>query len=277
MNMPDIRDDIFRSVAARQVTVSIIADDEGIVVGTDAVRQAANELELSVDSLLAEGTSISKGDEIGRLSGTPKQVAVAEERLIGLMAKPSGIATAARRFVEKAGKRPEIVSGAWKKMPGSEKEMIRRAIITGGARCRICQEPFIFLDKNYVRMLGGVSESLRAVADLNGHLRVVQLKGFYGDIALEACEAAKHGADIIFIDSGNHDDLKRVGKKLRQSGLRDRVKIAFGSGIRLEDIESLKSMDVDILDIGREIVDAPLLDMRLEVVESYRKHGMNQT
>jgi len=31
-------------------------------------------------------------------------------------------------------------------------------------------------------------------------------------------------------------------------------------------------MDVDILDVGREIVDAPLLDMRLEVVESYRKH-----
>ena len=272
MNMPDIRDDIFRSVAMRQVIVSIIADDEGIVVGTDAVRQAANELELSIDSLLDEGSPVSNGDEIGRLSGTPKQVAVAEERLIGLMAKPSGIATAARRFVEKAGKRPEIVSGAWKKMPTSEKEMIRRAIITGGARYRICQEPFIFLDKNYVKMLGGVSESLRAVADLNGHLRVVQLKGFYGDIALEACEAVEHGADIVFIDSGNHDDLKRVGEKLRQSGLRDRVRIAFGSGIRLEDIESLKSMDVDILDVGREIVDAPLLDMRLEVVESYRKH-----
>jgi nicotinate-nucleotide pyrophosphorylase (carboxylating) len=272
MNMPDIRDNIFRGIEMRQVIVSIIADDEGIVVGTDAVRQAANELGLSIDSLLDEGSPVSKGDKIGSFSGTPKQVAVAEERLIGLMAKPSGIATAARRFVEKAGRRPEIVSGAWKKMPGSEKEMIRRAIITGGARYRICREPFLFLDKNYVKMLGGVSESLRAVADLNGHLRVVQLKGVYGDIALEACEAVEHGADIVFIDSGNHDDLKRVGEKLRESGLRDRVKIAFGSGICLEDIESLKSLDVDILDIGRQIVDAPLLDMRLEVVESYRNH-----
>jgi hypothetical protein len=32
----------------------------------------------------------------------------------------------------------------------------------------------------------------------------------------------------------------------------------------------LKGMDVDILDIGRQIVDAPLLDMRLEVIESHR-------
>jgi nicotinate-nucleotide pyrophosphorylase (carboxylating) len=267
MNMPDIRDDIFRGVAMRRVIASIIAGDKGIVVGTEAVRQAAKELGLSIESLLDEGSPVSKGDEIGRFSGTPRQVAVAEERLIGLMAKPSGIATAARRFVEKAGQRPEIVSGAWKKMPGSEKEMIRRAIAAGGARYRISREPFIFLDKNYIRMLGGISESLRAVADLNGHLRVVQLKGFYGDIVLEACEAVELGADIVFIDSGRHDDLKRVGEKLRESGLRDRVKIAFGGGIRLEDIESLKSLDVDILDIGRQIVDAPLLDMRLEVVD----------
>ena len=266
--MPDIRDDIFRSVAMRQVTASIIADDGGIIVGTDAVRQAANELGLSIDSLLDEGGAVSSGDEIVRFSGTPKQVAVAEEHLIGLMAKPSGIATAARRFVEKAGSRPEIVSGAWKKMPASDKEMIRSAITAGGAQCRISQEPFLFLDKNYVKMLGGISESLRAVADMNGHLRVVQLKGFSGEITLEAHEAVEHGADIIFIDSGKHDDLRRVGKKLRQSGLRDRVKIAFGGGIRLEDIERLKNLDVDILDIGRQIVDAPLLDMRLEVVES---------
>ena len=115
--MPDIRDEIFRGVARRKVTVSIIADDEGIVAGTDAVKQAANELRLSIESLLDEGSPVGKGDEIGRFSGVPKQVAIAEERLIGLMAKPSGIATAARRFVEKAERRIEIVSGAWKKMP----------------------------------------------------------------------------------------------------------------------------------------------------------------
>jgi len=268
--MPDIRDEIFRGVAGRTVTVSIVADDGGIVAGTRAARQAAKELGLSIDSLLDEGSPVSRGDEIGRFSGTPRQVAVAEERLIGLMAKPSGIATAARRFVEKAGRRPEIVSGAWKKMPGSDKEMIRSAIATGGARFRVSQEPFLFLDKNYVKMLGGVKESLRAVADLNGYLRVVQLKGLSRDIADEAFEAVEHGADIVFIDNGSHDDLKQLGEKLRESGLRDSVKIAFGGGIQLEDIEELKGMDVDILDIGRQIVDAPLLDMRLEVIDIKR-------
>ena len=273
MNMRDIRDDILYSIAGHKVTATIIAEDDGIVAETAAAEQAAKDLGLTVDRMLAEGSPVKKGDEIARLCGTPKQAAMAEDLLIGLMAKPSGIATSARRFVNKAGRRPKIVSGAWKKMPWSQKEVIRRAVTIGGADCRISPEPFLYLDKNYVRMLGGISESLEAVASLNGYLKVVQLKGAYKDMASEACEAIEHGADIIFIDSGRHADVKRVVERLNQLGIRDNVKIAFGGSIRLEDVEALKAMDVDILDIGRQIIDAPLLDMRLEVIETRDGQG----
>ena len=54
-------------------------------------------------------------------------------------------------------------------------------------------------------------------------------------------------------------------------GLRNKVSIAFGGGVRLEQIDELKALGVDILDIGREIVDAPLLDMRVELVGTEAK------
>ncbi len=41
-------------------------------------------------------------------------------------------------------------------------------------------------------------------------------------------------------------------------------------GYPLEDLEAMKELDLDILDIGRQIVDAPLLDMRLELVDARR-------
>ena len=44
------------------------------------------------------------------------------------------------------------------------------------------------------------------------------------------------------------------------------VKIAFASGIRLSDIPALAGEDIDILDIGRPVLDAPLFDMRLDVL-----------
>jgi len=266
--MRDTRDDILRNVAEKKVTASIIADDDGIVAETAVAEKKARDLGLTINRILAEGTNVKQGDEIARFTGNPKQVVMAEDQLIGLMAKPSGIATATRRFVEKAGTRPEIVSGAWKKMPRSQKDMIRRAVTVGGANCRISHDPFLYLDKNYIKMLGGIKESLQAVGDLNGYLRVVQLRGAYKEIALEACDAVEHGAGIIFIDSGRHHDVKRVTDRLNRSGWRDKVKIAFGGNVRLEDIEALKALDVDILDIGRQIIDAPLLDMRLEVVDT---------
>jgi nicotinate-nucleotide pyrophosphorylase (carboxylating) len=264
--MRDIRDDILSGVSDRTVTACVIADDEGLVVETRAVEDEAKALGLTLKHILNEGSRVKPGDEIVRLDGRPKQIVMCEERLIGMIAKPSGIATAARRFVDKAGQRPRIVSGAWKKMPWHQKEMIQRAVVGGGADCRIANAPFLYLDKNYVRMLGGVKRCLKAVADLNGYLKVVQLRGEYNEIGLEAMEAVGNGADIIFVDTGKPDDLELTVYKLREMGWRDRVKIAFGGGVQLEDVPSLKAMDADILDIGRPIIDAPLLDMRMEVI-----------
>jgi len=253
-------------MAGQKVTASIVADGEGIVAETAAVTKAGLDLGLTLERIVDEGGPVKPGEEILRFHGTPKQVVMAEERLIGLMAKPSGIATAARDFVKKAGPRPKIVCGAWKKMPLSLKDTVRRAVITGGASYRISDGPFIYLDKNYIQLLGGIKSSLRAVHHLKGYLKVIQLKGRYRSIADEACEAAEYGADVLFIDTGELRDLKSVAERFLHEGLRARVKIAFGGGIRLEDLDALKAQDVDVLDIGRQIVDAPLLDMRLEVL-----------
>jgi nicotinate-nucleotide pyrophosphorylase (carboxylating) len=138
----------------------------------------------------------------------------------------------------------------------------------GGVSPRIVPDQFAYLDKNYVELLGGVGKCLAAVAHLNGIVKVVQVKGRYGDIASEACEAAMSGAGVVFIDSCNPRDIESVSDRLCSLGLRNRVKLAFGGGIKLEAIDLLKRMDVDILDIGRQIVDAPMLDMRLEITDS---------
>lgn len=124
----------------------------------------------------------------------------------------------------------------------------------------------MYLDKNYIEMLGGIEEGLKKVTQLNGHVKVVQLKGRYGDIADEAIKSVRYGAGIVFIDTGKRNDIRRVAGKLRASELRDMVRIAFGGDIRIKDMDELKGLDVDILAIGRQIVDAPLLDMRMEVI-----------
>jgi nicotinate-nucleotide pyrophosphorylase (carboxylating) len=269
----DIREEMLRNVPSMRVTASIIADGDGIVAGTASAKKEAERLGLSLSKAVKDGASIRKGDEILRFSGSPKQIVLAEETLVGLLAKPSGIATNARRFLTAVNGRPQIVCGAWKKMPSLFKEMIRDAISAGGASPRMVPGRFVYLDKNYLTLLGGIERSLAAVAHLEGHSKVVQVKGREGDVGSEACMAARCGADVVFIDTGNPADVTAVADRLLRQGLRRVVKIAFGGGVSLESIAELKKLDVDILDIGRQIVDAPLLDMRLEIVDTNGKRG----
>lgn len=265
--MKDIRDDIFREIRNRSVTAVILADDAGIIAGTKAALEKATGLGLTVVHIMEEGRSVNPGDEIARFSGNPKQIAMAEDLLMGCIAKPSGIAAAARKCVEKVGEKIRIVCGSWKKMPVDIKETVRKAIAVGGADFRISNEPFIYLDKNYVRMLGGIKQSLDAVSGFTDCQKVIQIRGVEKNIADEALEAARCLADIIFIDSGNHEDIKTVSMELGRNDLRGNVKIAFGGNVKIKDIDTLRPMDVDILDIGKEIIDAPLLDLKMEVVE----------
>lgn len=265
---PDLRDEIFRTVDGRKVTAVIVADDEGIVAETNRAADESKRMGLTLLGILHEGSPVRPGDEIARFSGSPKQVVSAEDVLIGLMAKPSGIATAARAFVTRAAGRPEIVCGGWKKMPLSQKESIRRAVAVGGALIRISRDPFVYLDKNYIRILGGIGEALQAVSTMTDRRKVAQLKGRHKSVVEEACEAMEFDADILHIDTGNTKDVDRIVRELVRLGLRNRVSIAFSGNIRMEDMDELRGMDVDILDIGRQIVDAPLLDMRLEVIEA---------
>jgi nicotinate-nucleotide pyrophosphorylase (carboxylating) len=153
-------------------------------------------------------------------------------------------------------------------MPLYQKESIRRAVGVGGALIRISPDPFVYLDKNYIRILGGIGRALQAVSRMTDRRKVAQLKGRHKSVVEEACEAVEFGADILHIDTGNTEDVDRVVRELVRLDLRSRVSIAFSGSIRLEDVDELKRLDVDILDIGRQIVDAPLLDMRLEVIEA---------
>ena len=264
--MKDIRDDIFREVFNKSVTAVIYADDDGIIAGTDAAHKKALELGLNVLNMLTEGRSVHQGDEIARFTGNPKQLAIAEDLLMGCIAKTSGVATASKRCVRVAGDKMRIVCGSWKKMPVEIKDILRNAVSVGGAAPRICNLPFIYLDKNYVRMLGGIKQSLEAASLLGGQEKVIQIKGTHKEVGFEAVQAAQFHADIIYIDSGVPEDIAVVSEALKKKGLRKKVKIAFGGNVKFDDIEDLKTMDVDILSIGKEIIDAPLLDLKMEVI-----------
>ena len=125
----------------------------------------------------------------------------------------------------------------------------------------------LYLDKNYVRMLGGLRATLEAVAHLGGHRKVVQIAGEESGLFQEAKLAVALGATTVFVDTGVPADIKPVVEALEVLGVRDRVEVAFAGGVRHGDLDELVRLGADALCVGRSIVDAPLLDLRLTVRE----------
>ncbi len=258
----DLRHQIFAGRAERRFTAVVSAGRAGVLAGVAAAETQAGPIGLRLTWGYAEGDRLAADTPVVTVTGGPAAIAMGEERLLGCLCKPSGIATAARRAVDLASGRVRVVSGAWKKMPPELKEPVRRAVAAGGMPSRILDTPFIYLDKNYIRMFGGITATLQAVQALDG-VKVIQVRGEEAPVSVETERAWRHGAGVVMVDTGNGDDLRAA---LDVASGCPGLQIAFAGGIRLDDIPGLAGTGVSILDIGTAIVDAPLLDMKFDVI-----------
>lgn len=268
--MDDIRDLIFKSVQDKLVTAELRCCTGGVVSGLEEARLRAETLGLDCFCEVTDGSEVEAGTRLMLMSGSPRGIVGAEEQVIGCVAKASGIATAAARAVKLAGPTCRVAAGATKKMPAEWKNMVRKALRHGGADCRIAEQPFLYLDKNYVAIFGGVGQTLRAVAGIEA-AKVIQIKGLIDPLLSEAKAALELGASVIMVDTGNSEDAEAVLRYLDGTGRRGEVKLAFSGNIDLSSIPALAGMGIDILCIGRAIVDAPMLDLQLNVVKVGRR------
>lgn len=261
----DLRDTIFLPVADRIFTADVRVVSGGVISGVEHAGRKAIELGCEVLVCAADGDEADAETPILTLCGSAKAIAMAEDCVPGAIAKPSAIARATRLAQKLAGDRVRVVSGAAKKMPEEIKPQIRRAVHRGGGSGRISNVPFLYLDKNYVRIFGSVRKTLEAVAPMKGFVRAIQLRGLVEDIGDEARAAIELGAEILMVDTGRLNDLDLVARLVRQAGRREHTTIAFAGDIAMEDIATVVTHDVDILDIGRAVLDAPIVDIKFDV------------
>lgn len=263
--MEDIRDVIFSDIYDKKFKALLTSEKDGILSGVEEALKMALDIDVEIKMFYKEGDRIKHGDVLAEISGTPKQITMAEDRIIGCLSKYSGISTATARAVAMADGKVKVVSGSMKKMPSQMKFSTKIAIESGGGECRISKTPMVYLDKNYIKMLGSIKQALKSVESLTDLVKVIQIKGLDGTIEEETISAIENGCNILMVDTGNIDDLKRCLQVLENLGIRKDYEVAFAGGVKIDDIPRLCEYGIDALCIGKEIVDALLLDMKLDV------------
>ncbi len=262
----DIRDILFSNVMQKNFTAQIKSEGDGIIAGMKYAYGKLHELGLEIEYFLPDGTEVQTGTIIARFKGNPKKITQAEEVVLGYLMKGSGIASVTRKAVNLAEGKIRIVSGAWKKMPSEMKQLVQEAVVIGGGAPRILDDPFVYLDKNYIKIFGSIREALFNAAVFTDKFKVVQLRGETKNIEEETFEAAYNGAHVFMVDTGNVSDVAVVNRVLEKLDLRKEKLVAFAGRVKITSIPSYFDKGIDILCIGAEIVDAPLLDMKLDVM-----------
>jgi nicotinate-nucleotide pyrophosphorylase (carboxylating) len=212
--------------------------------------------------VLREGAALDAGTVIIEVTGTAAELIVAEDYVLGPLGFASGIAKRANLFAQAAPPGLSIACGGWKKLPLPLKPLLRAGLAVAGVLPRLVAGEFIYVSKNAVRLIGSVSAAISAGRALN-----------HGPVAVQVCNveetlfAARAGAGIVMVDTAQLQDLADAHRALIDAQLRDRVVLAFGGGVRIEDLVPAHEAGAQAVDVGRAILDAPLLDMRMEVLE----------
>lgn len=262
--MIDIPEILLSGADKARLKAELTTNEDGIVCGLDEMRSAAEKMDLEVRLHAKTGDFVGAQMIVADFLGSPLNIIRGEGSLLSFVSKVSGVATAARRAVTNAGN-IRVVCGAWKKVPHEYRNALRSAAEIGGVESRISFRPFLYMDKNYIRIFRSIEAAIDAARLLPDRITVIQLKGETAPIEEEALRAARSGANIIMVDTGNIPDLRKCSAILRKEGLRELVQISFAGSILLSDIEDIKREDVDIIDVGRAILDAPLLDFRYDI------------
>lgn len=276
--------EILRSLglAETPVVAEIFPAREGICAGSEEVRYLLRDTGIKIEAL-PEGAPFSAREIIMRVEGPYARFGMFETVILGMLAHPSGWATAARQVVEAGGDKPVYAFGARHVHPAVAPVMERAALI-GGVRGAACilgaklagQEPVGTMPHALILIVGDTVRAATAYNELMpaGVPRLVLVDTFTDEAveALRVAEAMGSDLEAVRLDTPRErgsvtpDLVREVRARLDLAG-HSLVKVFVSGGVTPERIPALIEAGADAFGVGSYISSAPPIDMTMDLRE----------
>ena len=276
--------EILRSLglADTPVVAEIFAARDGVLAGVEEVRHALRDAEVRIESL-RDGDTFAAREIVMRIEGPYSRFGLFETVILGMMAQPSGWATAARRVVEAAGEKAVYSFGARHVHPAVA-PVLERSAITGGMRGAACilgaklagQEPVGTMPHAFILIVG---DTLRAAAAYHeqmpsGTPRMVLVDTFSDEAAeaLRVAQAMGGSLESVRLDTPKErgsvtpDLVREVRARLNLAG-HSKVHIFVSGGLTPERVMELSEAGADAFGVGSYVSSAPPIDMTMDLRE----------
>ena len=231
----------------KDVNAYIISKDEGILAGINIIRNLFEEYGVTATFWLNDGAEISKNDLLISFKGNARTILLLERTALNLLMRMSGVASAARKYVNLVNDYDVRVAGTRKTSPAIGK-FDKYALGVGGADThRFALDDMVLIKDNHIASCGTPLEALlKAKSNVSFSKKIEIEVETLGD----AVDCVKNGADIVMLDNMSPDEVSEVLNELERLDIRQNSLIEVSGGITEDTILEYASLGVDIVSIG---------------------------
>ena len=201
-----------------------------VVAGLDFARAAFLQLSsaVKIEHLVHDGTQVSGGDNLLRISGPARAILTAERVALNFVQHLSGIATLTAQFVTAVkGTRAQILDTR-KTTPGWRRFEKYAVACGGGRNHRFGLFDLVLIKDNHLAALRNEKPNAIAAAIQCARKNYPKLKvEVEADKLEQVAQAAAAGADIILLDNMSAEQLRRAVKIAKA-----RAKTEASGGVR---------------------------------------------
>ncbi|HET6277706.1 MAG TPA: carboxylating nicotinate-nucleotide diphosphorylase [Candidatus Polarisedimenticolia bacterium] len=248
--------------AGMRAAARIVARERMVVAGLAVARAvfARVDPEVEFNESGRDGEEAMEGESLAGLRGSARAILAGERTALNFLQRMSGIATAARRYVDAARGAGIEIADTRKTVPGLrafDKYAVR---IGGGVNHRAGLYDAILIKDNHWRLAGGVAEAVRrarrAFEGVTGD-RMIEIEVGTVDEVREALDA---GAGALLLDNMDPKTLA-----LAVEVARGRAFLEISGGVRERDIAALSSLGVNRISVGALTHSVRAVDIALEL------------
>ena len=237
-------------------TARVVAREEAILAGTDALVVAFHELDhdAHVELSAKDGDAVRPGDVVATVRGSLRAILTAERTALNFLMRLSGVATLTRHFVEAAG--GTEVRDTRKTIPGMrylQKAAVRAG---GGTNHRMSLSDAYLIKDNHIAAAGSVAEAVARAKATHPQLWIE----IECDTIEQVREALDAGAHELLLDNMDVETMREAVTLAK-----GRAKTEASGGIRLDNVGAIAATGIDSISVGALTHSSPAVDFSLEV------------
>lgn len=239
-------------------TVELLAKQDGVLSGMivfERVFKLLND-QVTIDWQIRDGQTFESGEILAKVQGDVETLLTAERVALNFLQRMSGIATATKRMADLLEGSNIKLMDTRKTTPGLrilEKYSVR---VGGGNNHRYNLSDMIMLKDNHINAAGGVQEAIKLTKERSPYIKKIEVETENLQMVKDAVVA---GADIIMLDNMSVAEMKEAIEYID-----GRAIVEASGNLTTENIERLKTLDIDYVSSGAITHSAGIVDLSMK-------------